>query len=297
MASPQAREVPSLLPLPGPSSQAFEAWVQAVGEVRPSESFGDLVVRVGRVQLGAPYAHALDSAGVEVLDLGLGAFQCVSFVESTLALSRCIWLGTPRGTCFANELVSLRYRSGIIDGFVSRLHYYEEWLVDNEARGHLNLVTSHLGGERLARPAQFMSHHPALYPPMGREEVKNQIAAMETRVSTLHPYVIDRRRVQSALPWLQTGDIVAVTTRQPDLLISHTGFLERLPDGSIHLLHASSAHGHVLVTPETLAKYIMRRPARQGILVGRPIAPRGATGVAKTTYLSPSLPASKTLAR
>jgi hypothetical protein len=259
-----------------PEAEALHAWVAAVGQPRPNEAFGDFVARVAQAQLGKPYGNPPNPRGGEAVRLGFRAFQCVSFVESSLAVARCLWRNSPELLgCLVHELTSLRYRGGHIDGYASRLHYYEEWLADNASRANVELLTQRLGGVTTPRQATYMTHHPELYGPLTDPNIFARIAAMEVQVGALHPAVVPREQVESVLPWLQNGDVVAVTTFRPDILVSHTGFVRRHADGSVHLLHASSAKHHVVETEDSLSTYILQRAGRHGLMVARPLAPPG----------------------
>jgi hypothetical protein len=251
----------------------MQAWITAIGAPHPNEAFGEFVIRVARSQLGKPYGNPPNPRGMEALRLSFRTFQCVSFVESTLAMSRCLWRHDSSLECFAHELTQLRYRAGRIDGYVSRLHYYEEWLADNANRDHLEMMTQRLGGVATPRQARYMTHHPDLYGPLSDPKVYAAIFAMETRVGALHPAVVGRGQVNAILPMLQSGDVIAVTTNRPDILVSHTGFADRHADGSVHMVHASSAKHHVVETEHSLADYIAEQTGRAGVMVARPIAP------------------------
>ncbi|HET6346014.1 MAG TPA: N-acetylmuramoyl-L-alanine amidase-like domain-containing protein, partial [Myxococcota bacterium] len=246
---------------------------RAVGAPRPKERFGDLITRAARVQLGKPYHDAPSPPGPETLECHLGTFQCVSFVESSLALARCIWSKRPDAACFLAELTGLRYRDGQIDGYPSRLHYFEDWLADNARRGRLELITQALGGRPATQVSTYMTAHPDRFPALVDPNVRAAIAAMETRVTAMRPHVVERARVAAVERMLLDGDVVAITTVNEDILVSHTGFITRDPDGVVRLLHASSFRHQVVLSEHDLAQYVLRRPERGGVMVARPLPP------------------------
>lgn len=260
-------------PLPGPEAWALETWFNTVGGRNADETFGALTVRVAQAALGRPYADPPSQGSAEVLNVNVNAFECVSFVESSLAVARCVWQQTPNATCFSQEIVAIRYRDGRIDGFPSRLHYFEDWLGDNARRGHMHLLAKELGGESMMRHTAYMTDHPALFPPLRDTEVYRRIQAMERHLSAQPQVIVLREMVGAIEPRLIDGDIIAVTTRRSNILVHHAGLVQLGPDRSVHLLHASSAHHKVTRTKETLAEYINRRPEREGIMVARPVPP------------------------
>lgn len=252
---------------------ARQKWIRTIGEPRPNETFGEFVARVASIQIGQPYGNPPSLHQAEQLRLSFRAFQCVSFVESSLAMARCLWAHKPDLGCFAQELISLRYRGGHVDGYISRLHYYSEWMTDNATRGRLALLTPKLGGTPVARTEKYMTNHPKLYGPLVDPNIFAQVAQMEAQVSMLHPCVIGRNQIQAVSPWLQSGDVVAITSFRRDILVTHTGFVKRDADGALHLLHASSAKRHVALSRETLSEYILGRSGRAGMMVARPLPP------------------------
>jgi hypothetical protein len=269
--------------LPAEQQQILEAWYGAVGPRRPGESVGALAVRAGLAQLGKPYYNPPPSAEPETLRVELRTFQCVSFVESTLSLARCVLAGSPTAACFAHELQAFRYRGGTINGFSSRMHYFSDWLLDNEQRGRLQLVTEELGGKRLSPKFFFMSTHASRYPALADAAELASITSLEARLSSMPTFVIDRDQVARAERQLQTGDVLAIVgDDDPGLLITHTALVFRDARGVPHVLHASSQHHQVLLTTGDVANYITRWPHRQGLLVARPLAPAAALQASST---------------
>ena len=130
-----------------PSTAKLASWYSALGEPRPSESFGHYHARTARIQHGVKYEENSESPGAETLDAGVDAFECVSFIESTLAVARCAWESEPTASCFVGELEATRYRGGRMGDYASRLHYFVDWIGDNENRGRLVNMTASLGGE------------------------------------------------------------------------------------------------------------------------------------------------------
>ncbi len=259
--------------LDGTQNRQLSAWFRAVGPPRPQEAFGALVARAARLKLGKPYYDEPWHPGPEALESRVDSFQCVSLVESSLAVARCLWRNAPTALCFLHEVQNLRYRHGEVEGYPSRLHYFEDWLSDNAARGHLALLTRNLGGLPVTLNYSYMSSHPAKFPALEDADIRAAISATEARLSHTKMYVLDRDKIQVIERQLQSGDIVAVASRVGGMMVTHTGLVTFDEAHVAHLLHASSAQHHVVLTKEDLAEYILRRAERRGILVARPLAP------------------------
>lgn len=123
------------------------------------------MVRVGREFLGTQYeAHTLEQPGEEQLVVYLRGFDCVTFVENVLALSRCIKKQVSTFEAVENELQEIRYRKGVLDGYPSRLHYFSEWIEDNAAKGVVRNVTAELGGQSYRKTINWITRHHDAYP-------------------------------------------------------------------------------------------------------------------------------------
>lgn len=256
------------------------AWFDAVGERRDAESFGSLIVRAGKLQLGKAYGQRPQRADVEHLRIVLDTFQCVSFVESTLAIARCTWEKSRDEACFLREVREARYRDGRIDGYAARLHYFTDWLQDNEHRGRSEPLTELLGGSEVQQEFHYMSKHPQKYPAMNTDNERSQIAVVEARLSKRQTMVIGRDQVTAAQDELRDGDLVAFVGDKPGILVTHAGFIHRTADGEPRVLHASSYHKKVLLG-SSVANYVLRKPNRRGVMVTRPLPPQSQLTVAQ----------------
>jgi len=147
------------------------AWLRALrrdGLASPRAPMGRAVARVGELALGSPYkAYTLEeylaapgaSPLREPLTAYLTAFDCVSLVESALAIARAAAKPRPGWDGFVREIERMRYRGGVRAGYASRLHYFSEWIADNVRRGLLRELGPELGAVEDARPLRFMSTH------------------------------------------------------------------------------------------------------------------------------------------
>ena len=251
------------------------SWYAALGEPRPSESYGHYLTRTARIQHGVKYANTSDPPGTETLDANVDAFECVSFIESTLAVARCAWESEPTESCFVRELEATRYRSGRMGDYASRLHYFIDWIGDNENRGRLLNMTASLGGESVQRDFFYITERVLKYSDMEDDDLESLTREMKTteaRLSTTTHSVLTRQSAPPVLSELQDGDLVAFVRERPGLLVHHAGFVY-WANATPRLLHASSYHGRVIITVRDLTNYLLRRPERSGVIVARPIVP------------------------
>ena len=129
---------------------------------------------------------------VEPLTLWLTRFDCVSLVESCLAVARAARAsrGTPTWDAFAREIERMRYRGGMRGSYASRLHYFSEWISDGARRGLLRDIGPSLGAEDDTRPLRFMTEHRKSYVGLADDRVFDQIATMERSLDGQPRHVI-----------------------------------------------------------------------------------------------------------
>jgi len=244
---------------------------------------GEAVARMGLSFVGTPYRPGtLEVEGPERLVVNLRELDCVTFVETTLALTHLVRdsrVPVPSATdapgmealeaAYRKELTRIRYRGGILNGYPSRLHYFSEWIRDAEKKGILRDVTTELGGVEDREPVVFMSQHPDAYARLSDPGVLAAIERTETRISRVPRVYIPQDRIAAVARGVHDGDVIAATSSVPGLDVAHTGIAYR-KDGSLHLIHAPLVGDSVHVSVRTLAQRVNDIEGQDGIIVARP---------------------------
>ena len=208
----------------------------------------------------------------EPLTLHLDKFDCVSLVESCLAIARVARApGPPEWASFAREMELMRYRGGVREGYVSRLHYFSEWLDDNESRGLVTIIGEELGGVADTRPLRFMSEHRDSYPALAHDEVYRQVQEMERSLDDSPRWVVPKERIPEVSDRIETGDVLAFATSIEGLDVTHSALAYRDEGGVLRVLHAPLSGGVVEITDSTLPEYVAAIRRSTGILVARPL--------------------------
>jgi hypothetical protein len=269
---------------PDPDHDRLAAWTAALraeGLCRHEAPPGPAAVRVGELAAGTPYEpFTLDGylrAGgspprAEPLTLSLTHFDCVTLVESCLAVARVAGdASAPTWDRFGWHVERMRYRGGERRGYASRLHYFSEWITDGEQRGLLSDRGAELGGAEDARPLRFMTEHRGSYPALADAGVLREIGAIERRLDGHARRVIPTKRVPEVVDRIETGDVLAFATEIPGLDVTHAAFAYRDAEGILRVLHAPLSGGVVEVTRATLPEYVAAIRRATGILVARPL--------------------------
>jgi hypothetical protein len=204
--------------------------------------------------------------------------DCWTFYEISLAFARM--LNEPEQNWTPETLLHYievdRYRGGSCTGeYLSRLHYLEDWLADNDRRGLIQDLTRSLAGVSVPHSAREMTvgwrHYRYL---AANRSLLGPLSAMEARVSSRPMYQIPKNRVASIEGKLRSGDIIGIISRDgPNRYsTSHVGLALRSDDGALHFMHASSPrnYGRVVID-STISSYLSRYRSDSGILVARPL--------------------------
>ena len=240
-----------------------------------TQPLGAIMQALGTRYAGRPYlAGTLDEPDTERLVVRFDGFDCVTFIETTLAMARTIRAQTYRYADFARHMADQRYRKGGPVGYCSRLHYFTDWIADNAARGAVRRLGPALGGRPLTDTLDFMSTHRSAYDRFAaNDSLYACIQDMEATVQAAQqqrPFrYVPQDSIRATYNQLRAGDIVAFVTSIDGLDVAHTGLVYAHSDGRTGLLHASTSGG-VVVLPD-LQRYVQQIDHQIGIVVARPV--------------------------
>ena len=233
------------------------------------------VLFFARQFLGTPYvARTLEVSDPEQLVVNLRQLDCTTLVETVNALAITHRKGQKRFSDFCRNLEAYRYRGGRMQGYLSRLHYFDWWINDATERGLVSEVADkkHFTGRKRIENS-YMSRHYGKYKMLAAHpEWADSLRAMETAGNgAVVSYLPEAKTglTSRELSCINTGDIVAIVTTKAGLDYSHLGFAVWGRDGRLHLLNASSIHKKVVLEPMTLRQYLSKHSTSVGIRVFR----------------------------
>ena len=248
----------------------FETKISDLEKTKAS-SLGDTIALVGKSFLGTPYMEkTLEVGDTETLVVNFGGLDCTTFVENVLAFGLMLQKQQNNFKNFTENLETVRYRNGRLNGYPSRLHYFTEWIRNNQKKGLIKDITAELGGTELEKPINFMGTHRNLYPFLASDENFGAILAVEREIAKEKLCYLPQDQVESKEHLIRSGDILALATSIKGLDVTHTGIAIHRPDGRLHLLHASSKNGEVEISELPLADYLKDIKSNIGIIVARP---------------------------
>jgi len=235
-----------------------------------NETISQIIIKVGSEFIGFPYiASTLDTNNSEEkLVMNLGKVDCTTFVEYVSAISICIKQNKTTLSDFQSQLIYLRYRSGSIDGYGSRLHYFTDWLLENQKKGMIDIVSNKIGTIPYEKKINFMSTHPQFYKQLSDTTILNKIKASEINLSNQKLKLISKSDINTVESQIQDGDIIAFATSIEGLDVTHVAFAVR-KNGLLCILHASLNAKKVVFSSISLTEYLSNQPKTIGIFVGR----------------------------
>jgi Protein of unknown function (DUF1460) len=177
----------------------------------------------------------------EVFTASLDGFDCVTYIETVLALARAADVDE-----FVERLRKIRYESGRIR-WERRNHYMTGWIRNNVRADIIR---------RVSIPAVAM---------VSRERVLNVVAGLTPQRARMK--CIPKAAVPRIEPQLRTGDLMFFVSTRKNLDVFHAGIIVR--NGTSTLMrHASRGKG--LVVEQKLDEFL-RGNRMAGIIVVRPL--------------------------
>lgn len=224
---------------------------------------------------GLPYVgKTLEHNEQERLVVNMRQFDCTTFVETVLALKRCMDQHTPSFANFCDNLRLIRYSGGKIS-YANRLHYFSKWIHDNE---NLGIVQDIQGPNPPFAAVQhlqvdYMTKHVNRYPMLVKHpEWIPLIRQMEESLTGRTYRYIPKNRLGDSKLLRQTihdGDIIVILTSKKGLDTSHIAIAVWHKDG-LHMIDASSIYRRVIEEPKLMSRYMAEHPTHTGIRIVRP---------------------------
>jgi cell wall-associated NlpC family hydrolase len=195
---------------------------QLLSKTKEHHSAGSRIDVLSHHFLGHPYKPnpLIGSAGTaEVFTASLDGFDCVTYIETILALARASNVDD-----FTEWLRKIRYEQGRIQ-WERRNHYMTLWIRNNVRKG-------------IIRPVSMPS-----VPIVGRERVLNVVPGLAARRTGVK--CVPRAAVPRLAAYLQSGDLIFFVSTRKNLDVFHAGIIVR--DGRrVRMRHASRNQGSVV---------------------------------------------------
>lgn len=230
----------------------------------------ELIPEIGYSFLGTPYVgYTLENGLEEKMVINLHGLDCTTFAENCLALARTVKSGKTDFESYVSELEHIRYRNGIRNQYLSRLHYFSEWIHNNSEK---KMVSSepNLKGEKFAKEINFMSSHPDSYAVLKVQPgLIPTLVNQEKALSSVELYYFPKSNPENLLKNLHHGDIIGLTSNTDGMDINHVGIIV-WKDGQFHLLHAGQSAKMVVISEGPITDFTKPESKNTGIMIARP---------------------------
>ena len=231
---------------------SIEKWLQEAVSLSKDSC---RTLHFAKKMLGVPYvAGTLDGNEEEQLVVLVDSLDCTTFVETVLAFCIADKRGERDYEGFKKALTQIRYRDGILNGYTSRLHYFSDWIRNNEQMGFVKECTSETA---CSLPKElwldFMTTHVDSYLPMKKnpELVKEMASHEKNWQGTVVSYIPkEKLNLPPGELKIKDGDVLALVTNIKGLDVVHVGFAF-WKNNQLHLLHASASAKKVIEDPKT----------------------------------------------
>jgi hypothetical protein len=260
---------------PVADSTTLEAILQKADRGKWAEQeVGDRVARVAIEFLGTPYVGGtLDTdPKSEVCTVLFDGLDCVTFAETSLAIARALReKKSPTLQDIISQVTFTRYRGGKVDGYVSRLHYTSDWILDGVAKKSVvNLADGHKLSKPWPNSIGFMTTNADKYPALNANaELVPRLRKWEEALEKAHKPYFSPDVVPKIESELRSGDIIAFTDARKGLDCAHVGVVY-MEKGKPRVLHASSTKKKV-IRDGSPSEMLANSSRFTGIMVARPI--------------------------
>lgn len=205
-------------------------------------NIGTRIDRISEFFLGRSYIEGSLGGGPELPEefrVSLGAFDCVTYIETVLALASARTIDE-----FIDTIRRIRYEDGEISWF-RRNHYMVDWSRNNEERGFIRKITA---GPNIEEKTCMLS----------------LIAGLPVRTTTFQFLPTKYRADVASL--VERGDLILFVSTRETLDVFHAGVLIAR-DGSLFVRHAGRTAGQVIeqdldefIRQNQMAGFILLRP-------------------------------------
>jgi hypothetical protein len=212
-------------------------------KVEGEKRLGQRIARISSHFLGRPYIVAPlegDATSPEIFKVSLDGFDCVTYMETVLALAQS---GTLDG--FIDAIRLMRYENGEIN-WRCRNHYMLDWARNNEARGIIRNLTE---GARAVEKTRTLT----------------AVAGLPHKKITFSSF--PKRDLSRVLPLIQTGDLILFGSTRKLLDVFHTGLLIKNDETTL-MRHA--ARSACAVIEQDLTSFLDAH-RMSGLILLRPI--------------------------
>lgn len=255
---------------PPADKQVYKEYIAKFAKEK-NKSSEELIISTAKYFLGKPYvASTLEVSDDERLTVNLREFDCTTFVENCIVLSEVIKSEDYSYDNYEKLLQAMRYRNGLVDGYISRLHYTSDWIYENQKRGVLKNISREIGGKSVSKSINFMSRNSQLYKHL-KNNLQNveMLKTVEKDIAERHAYeILPLDRISQNQDKIKNGDIVVFATSVDGLDYSHIG-LAYWKGSELHFIHASSKYKKVIIENKTLLEYCQSSKNCTGVSILR----------------------------
>ena len=222
---------------------------------------------------GIPYGAGAVSCPSDQTLVNFKSFDCVTFVETFWAMMYTLYeyhydykvSERDPFEVFGKNLNRIRYFGGDNCGMQYRIHYFTQQMEELTRSGRAFNVAM-ANGSRFWKKINYITQNGDDYGELAESSKMKQLESILSRTPRYY-YPIWKRNLY--YPMAKDGDIIAFSSKEPGLDVSHTGIIT-IVDGEPALNHASGKYERV-VLGQDLDFYLRNRTKINGFFIYRPV--------------------------
>lgn len=248
----------------------FDKYANYIQKYR-TKSTEKVLEKTAEFFLNTPYvASTLEVTDEEQLIVNLRELDCVTFIETVIALSQTAKSKELSFDNYINELRKIRYRDDEVGDYSTRLHYTSDWVYDNEKDGLLKNISSELNGVKESKKINFMSSHRKSYKHLETDDsMLEKIIQLENDINNRGGFFyVPKSKINSVASRVPHMAMIGFTTSIDGLDTTHTGFAYK-KNGKLTFIHASSVQKKVVIDKKTLSDYCASQKNCTGVIFAK----------------------------
>lgn len=244
---------------PKPKSAVQLTIEQKIGLAREEKDFPKKIVSVAESFYNTPYT--ITSLNDDSLIIRTDSFNCWTFVETTVAIVLSSTSNKIDYDLFKQITHKIRYRKGVKNGYVSRIHYFLEWKLNLEKSEVADDYSYYLNGQPIIKKLSYISS-------VAPDSLKKTLRTIEWNLSKEAFYYVPEDSIPNIEHKLLDGDIVGFVSDKENIDINHIAIIKKT-DNKVLFIHATTTDNKVTLSHQTLFEYCKVKKNKIGIIVLR----------------------------
>lgn len=222
------------------------------------------VLPVAEKLIGTPYGETTQNDSVGTVCVNLSEVDDIDFLNTVVAMAKTLTSPNPRWREYAAQLQNVSRRRGEDKGFISKMIYGGDWVVDNVYRGNIQDLTEYGDNPNFkTKSLEYVTRNRDRYKALADSATYEDMRMVEMGFRThkiphmKKEWASDKNLTED----MHDGDIIMFLTNEPDKDVYLIGVVKKEADGP-HLIYPSAVEGKVIEDENVLSRHIKKETKR-----------------------------------